>query len=150
MRIEGEWGRFDAPYLEVILVSEELGIAEPVKFLIDTGASTTHILDSDAKRLRIDYSKLQKLEHGTAGIGGIVDTYGIPEMSLFLRTSDRGLHEEILDLFVLKHDIKAVKEEGIARIKLLPSLLGRDFLNRYKLILDRANERVTITDEAVP
>ncbi len=59
-----------------------------------------------------------------------------------------GLHEEeFKQIFVLKHTPKDREEEE--QIRRLPSLLGRDFLNRYKIVLDRANERVTITDEAL-
>lgn len=42
-----------------------------------------------------------------------------------------------------------MKREEVERVKMLPSLLGRDFLNRYKILLDRTNDRVTITDEAL-
>lgn len=148
MRIEGKWGRFDAPYVEVILICERLEIEGPVKCLIDTGASTTHILGSDAKRLKIDYSRLKKLEHGTTGIGGVVDTYAIPNVKLAFRTSE-GIHkEEFKEVFVLKHSPRDREED--ARIKMLPSLLGRDFLNRYKVFFNRAAGKAVITDEELP
>ncbi len=148
MRIAGEWGRFDAPYLEAVLVCEKLNIQQPVKLLIDTGASATHILDSDAKRLKIDFSQITQLKHGTTGIGGVVDTFVLPSVKLYFRTAE-GVHEESFqEIFVLRHQPKNPEEE--ARIRTLPSLLGRDFLNRYELVLDRRKDRVTVTDEDAP
>lgn len=145
MRIEGKWGRFDAPYVEVVLVCEGLEIEGPVKFLIDTGASTTHILDSDAKRLKVDYPELKKLEHGTTGIGGVVDAYVMPNVKLVFRTPE-GIHEEeFKEVFVLRHSPRG--REEAARIKMFPSLLGRDFLNGYKVFFDRTEEKAVITDE---
>lgn len=85
MRIEGSWIG-DAPFLVAFLISEELDIQKRIVFLIDTGASRTNILDGDAIRLGIDYSKLQRHEEGTTGIGGVVDTHIMPEVKLLFRT----------------------------------------------------------------
>lgn len=126
MRIKGSWGEFEAPYVIAFLISDDLNIRKPVEFLIDTGASRTTILDSDAIRLGIDYSKLQRFKQGTVGIGGVVDTYILPNARLVFPIPD-GVHEE--------------------RIKKIPSLLGRDFLNRYTLALDRKRGSVSITDQ---
>lgn len=148
MRIEGIWGA-DAPFLRAFLICEKLGIKDYIIFLVDTGATSTNILDRDAIRLRIDYSKLKRVKDGTTGIGGVVDTYILPQVKLYFRAADGSLHEEKLkELSVLRHVPKDRKEEE--HIKRLPSLLGRDFLNRYKVILDRSNDRVTLTDEPIP
>jgi len=77
MRIEGIWGA-DAPFLRAFLVCEKLGIADYLIFLVDTGATSTNILDRDAVRLRINYTKLKRVKDGTIGIGGVVDTYIYP------------------------------------------------------------------------
>lgn len=144
MRIKGSWGEFEAPYVIAFLISDDLNIRKPVEFLIDTGASRTTILDSDAIRLGIDYSKLQRFKQGTVGIGGVVDTYILPNARLVFPIPD-GVHEErIKEVFVLKHIIKDKRMEE--RIKKIPSLLGRDFLNRYTLALDRKRGSVSITD----
>lgn len=147
MRISGHWGKFDAPYVTGILISEDFGIRQPVMFLLDTGASRTTILDNDAARLNVNYKKLRKSQQATVGIGGAVDTYVIPDARLMFMT-EKGYFETEPDLiFVLKHAIRdAVTGE---RIKNIPSILGRDILNKYKLILDRNNNTVLITDEEV-
>jgi len=147
MRIAGYWGEFEAPYVSAVLICEVLDLRRPVEFLIDTGASRTTILDSDAIRLGIDYGKLQRFEPGTAGIGGVVDTFIIPSARLLFRT-EHGFHkEELREIFVLKH----VAEEGEIeeRIRRLPSLLGRDVLNKYGLVLLKSDRLVVITDESI-
>ncbi len=99
-------------------------------------------------RLGIDYRRLRRLAEGTTGIGGVVDTYILPNIGLYFRTSEGRLHEERMpEIYVLRHvPSDAAAEE---RIRRLPSLLGRDFVNRYKLITDRENNLVFLTDERV-
>ncbi len=59
-----------------------------------------------------------------------------------------GIHEEELkEIFVVEHTIRDKEME--ARIKKIPSLLGRDFLNKYTLVLDKKRESVIITDEII-
>lgn len=142
MKIRGVWGEFDAPYVKVLFICSKLNLREYIEFLIDTGASRTTIMDNDAIRLGIDYDKLEKSKQGTAGIGGVVDTYIIPEAILMLRTAS-GIHEERFDrIFTLKHKPRDAREEN--RIKRIPSLLGRDFLNKYSLFLNREKDVVMI------
>jgi hypothetical protein len=104
-------------------------------------------LDSDAIRLGIDYGKLQRFEPGTAGIGGVVDTFIIPDVKLLFRSESGFYKEEMKEIFVLKH----VAEEGESeeRIRRLPSLLGRDVLNKYGLVLLKSNRLVILTDEPI-
>jgi len=103
MRILGEWGRRDAPFIEATLLCPALNLKKSLRFLIDTGASRTNILDTDAEILGLDYAKLQKLADGAVGIGGAVDTYILPDVRLILDSS-QGLHEERLEAaFVLRH-----------------------------------------------
>lgn len=141
MEIRGFFRKEDnAPYVIATLLSIELDIHSPVRFLIDTGASRTIISDMDAIKLGIDYSLLPRFKLGTAGIGGVVDTYFIQNAKLIFRTQ-KGAHTEKMDeIFVLKH------KKRDERIKRIPSLLGRDILNKYQLLLNRKNNKVIITD----
>ena len=147
MRLEGYWGEFEAPYVSAILICGVLDLRKPVEFLIDTGASRTTILDNDAIRLGIDCGKLQRFEPGMAGIGGVVDTFIIPDVKLLFRTKN-GFHgEELKEIFVLRHTIR--EREIEERIRRLPSLLGRDVLNKYGLVLLKSDGLVVITNEFV-
>ncbi len=144
MRIDGVWGKFEAPYVRALFISPKLDIRKNINFLIDSGASRTSILDNDAALLGIDHNLLEKYKGGTTGIGGVVDTYIIRDAVLMFKTTT-GLHSEKLEVFVIKHTPRDKGEEE--RIKSIPSLLGRDLINRYSLILNRRKGIVTITDE---
>lgn len=148
MIIQGEWGWRDAPFVEAVLICPSLNLKKPILFLIDTGASRTTILDTDAEALGLNYSRLEKLPTGTVGIGGVVDTYVLPNVRLLFE-SDEGPHEEQLErAFALKHTFKGKKVRLCAeQIKAFPSLLGRDIINRFRLIADRQANLVIFTDE---
>jgi len=138
-------GIFEAAYVAAILKSKALGIHETVELLVDTGASRTTILDKDATRLRLDFSKLEKLSEGMLGIGGTVDTHILKDAKLIFRTEDKKSHTENLErIYVLKHPHP---DEKIMRI---PSILGRDILNKHALIYDKRHEKAYITDETLP
>jgi hypothetical protein len=118
---------------------EKLGIRKTIEFLLDTGASRTTILDNDAIRLGIDYGKLKRFKPGTLGIGGMVETFILPNVKILFRT-ENGFHEEKLEeVFVLRHKVKEIE-----RIRKLPSLLGRDVINKYVILLERVGEVVLI------
>ena len=125
-----------------VLESEVLGIHETVEFLVDTGASRTTICDKDAVRLGIDFDRLERLSEGMLGIGGIVDTYVLRNVKLTFRRETDESHVENFDrIYVLKH---AVLDDRIMRI---PSILGRDMLNKHALVYDKRHEAAYITDE---
>lgn len=145
MRIYGTWGPFEAPYVRTVLNCPLFHVQSPVIFLIDSGASRTTILDSDAARIGIDYSKLKRFEQGTTGIGGIVDTYILPDVTLTFRTPDSLYEERFKEIFVLKHGTQ--DDKTLERVRKLPSLLGRDVINKYELVLNRREEIVLLSDE---
>lgn len=137
-------GIFEAAYVVAVLESDALGMCETIELLVDTGASRTTICDKDAIRLGIDFGKLEKLGEGMLGIGGSVDTYVLKDVKLvFRREDEKGYVENFERIYVLKH---AVLDERIMRI---PSILGRDILNKYALIYDKKHEKAYITDEAL-
>ena len=135
-------GLLEAAYVVAVVSLRQLGIEGVVEFLVDTGASRTTISDKDAIRLGIDYFKLEKLPGGTLGIGGNVDTYVAKGSEVSFKTRDKKYHVEKLDkLYVLRH------ERVDDNIKRIPSVLGRDVLNKYLFVYDRRKEKAAITDE---
>jgi len=144
LRIAGFFrgGYLAAAYVIAVFKADKLGIQAPIELLIDTGAARTTVLDRDAIRLGIDYSKLEKVPDGTLGVGGVVETYVVRNVELiFMTVEGRYLREELDRVYVLKH---RRLDERILRI---PSILGRDILNKYTLILDRRRDVAIITDE---
>ena len=138
-------GLFEASYVVAVLESEFLGIHETLEFLVDTGASRTTICDKDAIKLGIDFSMLEKLGEGMLGVGGVVNTYVLKDVKLVFRREDERSHVESFErIYVLKH---AVLDEKILR---LPSILGRDMLNKYLFVYDNKRGKAFVTDETFP
>jgi len=76
------------------------------------------------------------------GVGGTVDTYVIDDAELLFRTEDRKLRVEKLRLFVGKHDLAELSESEREMIMFVPSLLGRDIIQRFRLVCDKDREEV--------
>lgn len=148
MNILGEWGRREAPFIDVTLLCPSRNLKHTLRLLIDTGASRTTIVDTDAAAMGLDYERLDQLPDGAVGIGGAVTTYILSDVRLVFE-SDQGLHEERLEyVLVLKHTFRGRKaREQAERIKALPSLLGRDIINRFRFIADRQANLVLLTNE---
>lgn len=78
MRIRGFLNRGyepPAPFIKVLLTSKKLGIRKFLDLHIDTGASSTIILDKDSRYLGLDAKSLKKAERNIGGISGLIDTY---------------------------------------------------------------------------
>ena len=131
-----------APFIRVLLVTEELGVRRFVDFLIDTGASVTILLDRDLERLRLDLRRLRRAERDVGGIGGFINTYQIDKAHLYLRAEDGKLHKEILRLHVGMHNLTKLPKAARAMVMAMPSLLGRDMIYRFKLFLNQPENKL--------
>ena len=67
-----------------------------------------------------------------SGIGGSVETYVIDDALLLF-----GDHEMKLPVFVIRHPLETMNEEERRKILRFPSILGRDVINKFRLIFDR-------------
>jgi len=128
-------GRFigDAPYFAVHLRSAYFqGL---VWLLADTGASRTTILDRDAKLLGIPAEALEPASLPIVGIGGSVRSFLIRDVETALASEG----EDVVirqDLWVVQHDLDQLPPEEVSRILRLPSVMGRDLLNRFNFTCD--------------
>ncbi|MEW6203138.1 MAG: hypothetical protein AB1546_14260 [bacterium] len=123
-------GRFigDAPYFSVHLGSAHFqGL---VWFLADTGASRTTLLDRDVRQLGIPVEVMEPASLPIVGIGGSVRSFMIREVEITMPSGegDVVLHQ---DLWVVQHDLGQLPPEEVARILRLPSIVGRDLINRF-------------------
>lgn len=128
-------GRFigDAPYLAIHLRSEHFqGL---VWLLEDTGASRTTLLDRDVKVLGISTEILVPALLPIVGIGGSVRSFLVKDVEVTM-ASDEGNLILRQDLWVVKHDLEQLPPEEVARILRLPSVLGRDLINRFHFTCD--------------
>jgi len=135
MKIMG-WFEFGAAFVASTISFDN--IEAPITFLVDTGASKTIISDKDAIRLGVDYDKLEKLEEGLIGIGGEVETFLMRDVDLRFK-SESDTHKERLDMMLLRH--KKLDD----KIKKIPSLLGRNILNKYSLTYNASENLVELS-----
>jgi hypothetical protein len=115
-----------APFIKVLLILKKLNIQKFLNLCIDTGASSTIILDKDIRYLRLNLKDLKKAEKNIGGIGGIIDTYIIEDAKIIFKT------EEELNLLVGVHRMDKLTEQEKKIITKLPSLLGRDIIEKFK------------------
>lgn len=144
MRLNGYFraGPLEGAYITAMLSLPKLRLRQRLDLLVDTGATKTTILDRDAQSIGISYSKLARSKLPLLGLGGSVETYIAKDAELYFRTQRGTEHKEVLtELLVVKHTLR---DENIMRI---PSVLGRDILNKYRLIYDRERYDVAITNE---
>ena len=132
-------------FIEARLTSKSLQLDEKVSFLIDTGASRTALLDKDAIRLGIRHDKLTKSKSSLIGIGGTISCFVITDSILTFR-SPKGEIDIRLSISVAKHPLERMDTHLKTQILRLPSLLGRDIINKYKLIFDFPMNSISLRD----
>lgn len=128
-------GRFigDAPYFALHLRAPDF--EGMVWMLADTGASRTILVDRDVRSLRIPAGSLEPSSLAIVGIGGSVRSFSLPAVDVTW-ASEEGDVTERLDLSVAQHDLDRLPPAEVSRILRLPSVLGRDLLNRFRFTCD--------------
>ena len=124
-------GRFigDAPYFALHLRAEHFqGL---VWMLADTGASRTLLLDRDVRSLGIPPMVLEPTVGTLVGIGGSVRSFSVRGVEITW-ASDEG-YDQLpgQELWVVQHDLEQLPAGEASRLLRLPSVLGRDILNRF-------------------
>src|SRR4030067_3842580 len=103
--------------------------------LVDACSSLTTLLDRDARLFSIAPDLLIPSQLPIVGIGGSVRSFLLKGAEIIL-TSDEGDFVLQQDLWVVQHDLEQLPPEEVARILRLPSVLGRDLINRFVLTCD--------------
>ena len=112
-----------------------LNLGGEIRFVVDTGADRTLIGYDDAKRLGVDYRRYRPEDSvRTLGIAGSLRTYD-EEGWLVLRSVDDGEHT-----FGVALSVAEKNPDGW-----VPSLLGRDILDRFDLFVSRRRNVLTLT-----
>ena len=127
------------PYLRGRLLIPSLHINAVIRFCVDTGSDTTTLMPRDGNKIGIDYSSLNK-SNQSMGISGAIDSY---KERAILAFTDQGpiIHGYDLDLTIIGPD---PQKPGINR---LPSLLGRDILNRWTMHYSPTTDSLTFKVE---
>ena len=121
-----------APSVSVQLESAKLRFGRTLRLLIDTGASTTVVLDRDLRRLGVEWTRLSGPEGQLTGMGGTVHTRLIEDAKLIFKSA----------VHAARHDLSRLGPEMRKSVMLLPSLLGRDIIERYKFVYDSPRNKV--------
>jgi len=134
--ITGRFGNTSGrPYVEGRFLLPDQAIAGNISFLVDTGADLTTIMPSDGQRLGIDYTKFTNV-FSTTGIDGDAPSYRAPVVLAFLEQNRKKLCFYSVRVALFDPEIQPAP---------LPSLLGRDILNHWRMVCDNSKRRLTFT-----
>lgn len=128
-------GRFGAtsgrPYVEGRLTLRRFRISADVSFILDTGADMTVLMPADASRLGVDFAKLDT-PCQSQGIGGYSSDFLERALITFLDSSG--------SLFTFGIDL--VISTPSPDIMTVPSLLGRNVIDRWRVVYDPTDGRL--------
>lgn len=125
-----------SPSITAFVEVPNLGVSASVEFLVDTGATRTVIHPRDALKFGIDIATYaaDACPRTFSGVGGDA-SYGVEDSILHFKNDKTNLRTFIGPLDPSQFDSALNKN--------IPSLLGRDFLNQGRLIVDYENNEVS-------
>ncbi len=141
-RLEHNVGAPSSPYITAV-VELPNGKSAPINFLVDTGADFTTIHTADSIKLGIGVLPTgvpgNKI---SVGIGGFAE-YKRQDAKLTFKSSKQVYEwEEKIAIGPCGEDRFSAALAGVLRGNSTPSILGRDFLSRGRLVIDDAADEV--------
>ena len=112
--------------MEGYVLLPRLGWSGNVSFIFDTGADTSLLIPLDAQRMGIDYGLFEN-EVSTLGIVGAPENFVKAAYLAFV--DDEALYGHEIEL----HICKPAEE-----LMTIPSLLGRDVIDRWRVTYDKS------------
>lgn len=135
--IRGRFGNTSgAPYLEAHIFLPRLKLRGLVSFLVDTGADGTVLMPTDAKKLGVKFKSLRN-PTVSEGVGG--EAKGFNEKAI-LAFSDAQ--------YVYSYSLDVEFSEPTKHNQRFPSLLGRDILDNWRIVLERSRRTATFNPRA--
>jgi hypothetical protein len=111
-----------------------LALQGDISFLVDTGADKTLLMPLNSLTLGVDFSKLTG-EEPSVGIGGASHNFTKPALLLFVE------HRKFLHLYRIDLLIAPPSPE----IMDVPSLLGRDVIDRWRMVYNPSRKWLSFT-----
>lgn len=129
--LEGRFGRASgAPYIQAHVSFPRLRLRGLLWLLIDTGADVTIVMPRESKRLNINFRSLTNSTE-SQGFGGVARAYQ--------ETATISFYERhYIYSYITNIEVAA----PLAHNSRIPSLLGRDILRQWRLIVDRPENEI--------
>jgi len=143
MRIRGYFGHFGAPWVPVKLRRQDTDKVLDVQFLLDTGAYRSMVGTAEIYALGVSIHELRKSVGTAVGFGGRTQFYFLQNVELTFDT-DQGPHTEVLSKMLTTFGPYTGQHRKRPHVQ---SILGRDILDRYALVIDKRAGIVMLTDE---
>ena len=136
--IAGWFDTRERPRVRARLMIPRFGVSGRIDFLVDTGATVTSLHPDDGSRVGCPFDELRD-PRNLAGVGGRNQYFQEPAVVvLYGRNGARTLD---IDLLVSKPQSPSVSDPHPV-VNRLPSLLGRDVLNRLRMDYDFSGRRL--------
>ena len=126
-----------APYVSGSVYLPRLGVGDRVDFLLDTGADATTLHPRDAGKLGVYAYSLGSASVSARGIGGPVHYTSEYAIISFYDGALGDWRDFRIQVYI-------TSSENEYAVGSLPSLLGRDILNRCRCTLDAAENHVAL------
>lgn len=129
--IRGEFGSAGQPVVEGYLTLPRFGIGRNITFLVDTGAYATCLHPRDGTLTAIPFDQLEN-PVTSDGVGGPATYFRERAVLEFVDGDAREIRGCEVDVLIAKPSA-----DPMHSINRLPSLLGRDIIDRWRMVYDR-------------
>ncbi len=118
------------PYVFAKLYFPDFDLEQSIELLVDSGADATTISAKDALRIGLDYAEFDEFAWAT-GIGGRIKAFPVKT----ILKMDSYVKEILVDVLAFWVGYEPSEESLRRELLELPSLLGRDVLEEFALVL---------------
>ncbi len=123
------------PYIEGRLVIPRLNTSGDISFLVDTGADQTLLAPADGLRIGLDYADLHGDGKQIIGIGGVTENF-VEDAVVVFADGIKVIYGYTIQLGI------APPSPDIMDI---PSLLGRDIIDHWRMIYNPTRRNLSFT-----
>lgn len=145
MKIRGYFGPHGAPMVAARLSRDEGREPITVHFMLDTGAFRSLLSLQEIHRLGVSVHELRRSVGTAVVFGGRAQFYSLKDVTICFET-DCGPYDVLLPEVLTS--VQPATSEHRKRPPVL-SLLGRDVLDRFALLIDKRAGVVLLTDEEI-